>query len=93
MMMSQATVPQNWQLITDENVQKLKRKFSFPDFRAALDFVNQVSQLAEAENHHPVIKFTWGSVTVWWWSHDVAGLSERDYRLVEKTNQVFDRFS
>ena len=87
--MTRATLPQDWQLITDEGVEKLKRQFTFADFKTALQFVNQVGQLAEQENHHPVIQFTWGRVTVWWWSHDVDGLSERDYRLAEKTSQVF----
>ena len=64
----------------------LERTFTFPDFRAALGFVNRVGELAEAENHHPDIAVHYNRVTLRWWTHTAGGITDRDVELAARTN-------
>ena len=60
------------------------RQFHFADFKAAMAFVNRVAGLAEEANHHPDILIEYDSVTLTLSSHDVGGLTERDFRLAAR---------
>ena len=55
----------------------------------ALEFTNQVGELAEQEDHHPSILTEWGRVTVTWWTHAVSGLHVNDFISAAKTDQLF----
>ena len=66
----------------------LERTFVFKDFREALDFVNEVGALAEAENHHPDIAIHYDKVTLRWWTHTAGGITDRDRELAEKTSAL-----
>jgi 4a-hydroxytetrahydrobiopterin dehydratase len=66
----------------------LERTFAFKDFREALDFVNEVGRLAEAENHHPDIAISYNKVTLRWWTHTAGGITDRDRELAEKTSAL-----
>ena len=66
----------------------LERTFAFKDFREALDFVNSVGELAEAENHHPDIAIHYNEVTLRWWTHTAGGITDRDRELAEKTSAL-----
>jgi len=39
-----------WKVVDGHHI---KKTFLFPDFKTALDFVNRVGAVAEAEGHHP----------------------------------------
>jgi len=71
-----------------ENEGALERTFVFDTFREALDFVNQVGELAEAENHHPDIAISYNRVTLRWWTHTAGGITDRDRTLAEKTSAL-----
>jgi 4a-hydroxytetrahydrobiopterin dehydratase len=60
---------------------KLVRSYTFPDFVAAVEFVDRLTVVAEAQNHHPDLLVGWGKVTVQLSSHDVGGITARDFRL------------
>lgn len=62
---------------------KLERQFEFPDFRAAMSFVNDVAELAERENHHPDIEIHYNKVVLRWWTHTAGGVTDRDRELAE----------
>ncbi len=66
----------------------LANTFKFDDFAGALRFVNRVGQIAEQENHHPWIHFTWGKVRIEIWTHKVDGLTESDFILAAKIDRV-----
>ena len=74
-----------WQLVGGE----LVRTFSFEDFRAALAFVNQVGELAEAAGHHPDIDIRYNRVRLALVTHDAGGLTKNDFDLAEKID-AFD---
>ncbi len=69
-----------WERAGDE----IRRTFVFPDFKAALAFVNRVGALAEAMNHHPDIDIRYSRVTLALTTHDAGGLTARDFELAEK---------
>ena len=60
---------------------EIRRSFAFPDFRAALAFVNRVGELAEGMDHHPDIDIRYSRVTLALTSHDAGGLTARDFEL------------
>jgi 4a-hydroxytetrahydrobiopterin dehydratase len=75
----------SWQVARDH---QLEREFKFKDFREALTFTNRVGELAEQQNHHPDIYLTWGMVKVTIWTHKVDGLTESDFVLAAKIDQL-----
>ena len=80
----QAQVP-GWQVVDGHH---LTRNFTFPDFRSALDFVNRVGAVAEAEGHHPDLYLAWGKVDVKTWTHKIDGLTESDFILAAKISDL-----
>jgi 4a-hydroxytetrahydrobiopterin dehydratase len=72
----------------DEIDGALQRTFELETFPAALDFVNRVGALAEAEHHHPDIAISYRNVTLRWWTHTAGGITDRDRALAEKTDEL-----
>lgn len=66
----------------------LDKTFVFKDFRQALDFTNQVGDLAEQQGHHPDIHLSWGRVRVAIWTHKIDGLTESDFILAAKIDEI-----
>jgi 4a-hydroxytetrahydrobiopterin dehydratase len=67
---------------------RLVKEFSFGDFREALDFVNEVGELAEEENHHPDIYFTYGKARISLSTHKIDGLHDNDFILAAKIDEL-----
>ena len=80
-----AAVLPDWQVVAGHH---LTRTFKFPDFAAALAFVNRVGALAEEQGHHPNITLTWGKVTVKIFTHKIKGLHGSDFILAAKIDQL-----
>ncbi len=74
-----------WTVVEEHH---LTKTFKFPDFRSALDFVNHVGQLAEEQGHHPDIFLAWGKVEITTWTHKINGLTESDFILAAKIDQL-----
>jgi 4a-hydroxytetrahydrobiopterin dehydratase len=73
---------------TAENDHHLVRSFPFPNFVAALAFVNRVGELAEQQGHHPDIYLAWGMVKITIWTHKIDGLTESDFILAAKIDKM-----
>ncbi len=67
---------------------ELVKTFSFNDFSAALRFVNQVGELAEAAGHHPDIDIRYNRVRLALITHDANGLTEKDFHLAAQTDRL-----
>ncbi len=67
---------------------KLHRDFRFQNFTRAMEFVNQVAEIAEAEGHHPDISIFYNQVTIELWTHAVGGLSENDFIVAAKIDAL-----
>lgn len=69
--------------------ERLTKHHRFKNFKAAMQFVNAIAELAEQEGHHP--DFTvrdWNCVDVSIWTHAIGGLSENDFILAAKIDRL-----
>jgi 4a-hydroxytetrahydrobiopterin dehydratase len=66
---------------------RLEKEYRFKDFKSALAYVDRIGAIADAEDHHPDIRLSWGKVGVVLWTHAAGGLTENDFILAAK----FDR--
>jgi 4a-hydroxytetrahydrobiopterin dehydratase len=64
---------QGWQVEQSHGHDQLVKGFRFPDFVRAVEFVNRITPVAEAEGHHPDLLVTW--------THAAGGLTENDFVL------------
>ena len=78
-----------WSLSAD--AKKISKEFTFKNFLEAMHFANTVAQVAEAEGHHPDLHIGWGKVVVETSTHSIGGLSENDFILAAKIEQVVDK--
>jgi len=79
-------VPQ-WHVVNEHHI---SRQFKFPDFKQALVFVNRVGELAEEQGHHPDILLAWGKAEITLWTHKIDGLTESDFIMAAKIDQLAD---
>ena len=74
----------SWQ--TKDN--KLFNEYKFNDYNQALNFVIEVSKLADNHNHHPDISFGWGYVQIYLYSHDKNAITQRDHQLADAISSL-----
>lgn len=79
-------ISDKWELVEERH--KLYAKFKFKDFNAAMEFVNKVAAVAEEEQHHPDIKIFYNIVEITLWTHAIMGLSENDFIMAAKIDQI-----
>jgi 4a-hydroxytetrahydrobiopterin dehydratase len=77
-------LPQGW----IDSHGALEKTFELPSFPAAIAFVGRVAEIAEEANHHPDIAVSYRKVTLRWTSHDAGGITDRDYELAAKTDEL-----
>ena len=76
----------DWMLA--EDAKSISKNFKFKDFKEALAFVNKVGDIAESEGHHPDIELGWGKVTITLSTHAIGGLSQNDFIVAAKINNI-----
>ena len=76
-----------WEVVEDHH---LDRNYTFENFQKALDFTNQIGELAEEQGHHPDIYLAWGRVGVKLWTHKIDGLTESDFVMAAKIEKLFE---
>ena len=78
-----------WDIIKDkEEIYFLEKKFNFLNFVESEEFVSKVGKISEKEGHHPDINFGWGYAKVTITTHAIKGLSENDFILAAKIDQI-----
>ena len=78
-----------WDVKSDEKKNFfLIKNFNFKNFAQSQVFVNQVSSVAELENHHPDISFGWGYCKIKIFTHAIKGLAESDFILAAKIDNI-----
>lgn len=75
-----------WKLSTNEK--RIYRHFSFPDFKSAMFFLNDIAAIAESEGHHPDIYLSYNKMRIELWTHAIGGLSENDFIIAAKINEL-----
>lgn len=76
---------EGWEVINEHH---LRKEFRFANYAEALAQVNRVSEIAETQGHHPDICFGWGKVEVLIWTHKIDGLTESDFILAAKVDEL-----
>ncbi len=71
--------------------QIISRTYVFPDFVAAMKFVNVVADLAEQAQHHPDVDIRWNKVTLALTTHDAGGLTEKDFALAKQCDALIGK--
>jgi 4a-hydroxytetrahydrobiopterin dehydratase len=67
---------------------KLQKSFTFADFTEAFAFMTRCALLAERANHHPDWHNVYNRVTINLSTHDVDGVSVRDFELLKAIEQI-----
>ena len=68
---------------------KISKEYKFRDFKQALKFANKVGAVAESEGHHPNIYiYSWNRLRLTNYTHAIGGLSENDFILAAKIDQI-----
>ena len=78
-----------WQVKDIDGMKRLEKVFKFKNFFQALEFTNRIGEIAEEENHHPLIITEWGRVTLQWWSHKIGGLHQNDFIMAAKSDEIY----
>jgi len=80
-----------WDIIKDEKKKfYLNKKFKFKNFLDSQNFINRVGDISENEGHHPDILFGWGYAEIKITTHAIEGLSENDFILAAKIDQLIN---
>lgn len=66
----------------------LYKVYPFHDFVDAMNFAHEITKIAEQENHHPDLKISYGQCIVEIWTHKINGLSESDFILAAKIDDI-----
>ena len=83
----------DWDIIkNNKDIYFLEKNFKFDNFKKSQDFVNKVGEISEQEGHHPDINFGWGYVKINITTHAIEGLSENDFILAAKIDQLMSSF-
>jgi 4a-hydroxytetrahydrobiopterin dehydratase len=81
-----ANLPQ-WKL--SEDGKRIRREWVAKNFVAAMDFLNDVAELAEDEGHHPDLHVVgYRNVAIELWTHAIGGLSENDFITAAKIDEL-----
>lgn len=75
-----------WMLIDGGRI--LARTFHFNDFMGPMNLANNIAEIAETEGHHPDLTISWGSLGVELMTHAIGGLSENDFIVAAKIDQL-----
>jgi 4a-hydroxytetrahydrobiopterin dehydratase len=67
----------------------IARELKFDDFRAAVAFVNEVAEAAEAANHHPdILIHGWNKVRLTLSTHSEGGLTQADFMMAARLDEL-----
>ena len=68
---------------------KLHREFACKDFVSAFGNMTRVALVAESMNHHPEWFNVWNKVVIDLNTHSVKGISNLDFELAAKIDEIF----
>ena len=78
-----------WIVVKNQDrIKTLTKYLKFQNFEQSLNFINKLSAIAEQEGHHPDLSFGWGYANIIIFTHAVKGLTESDFILAAKIDQI-----
>ncbi|MDQ1281083.1 MAG: 4a-hydroxytetrahydrobiopterin dehydratase [Thermoproteota archaeon] len=74
-----------WKQVADT----IEKNYKFRNFRQAIEFVNRIADVADAEDHHPdILLWNWNNVKLTLTTHTLNGLSEKDFEVAAKIDKI-----
>ena len=70
--------------------QAITRTIEFEEFNDAIDFVNDLAEIAEEAQHHPDITIRHTKVTLKLTTHDAGGVTNLDIELAQRVDNLVD---
>lgn len=68
---------------------RIRKDWVVKNFLAGMAFFNKVASVAETDNHHPDLHIEgYRNVSIEIWTHAIGGLSENDFILAAKIDQI-----
>ena len=69
--------------------QRIRKDWKAKHFLAGMDFFNRCAEVAEWDGHHPDLHIEgYRNVSVELWTHAIGGLSENDFIMAAKIDQL-----
>jgi 4a-hydroxytetrahydrobiopterin dehydratase len=78
----------SWNVEEADGHLRLTRTVKFKGFMPGVELVNRIAPIAEAEGHHPDLVLSYGSLTIWLWTHAAGGLTDNDFILAARIDNV-----
>lgn len=77
----------DWSL--EDNGKSIVKNLEFQDFKEAVDFINKITEIAEAEGHHPDIKlYDYNNLEIKLTTHSADGLTKKDFDVALKIDKL-----
>jgi 4a-hydroxytetrahydrobiopterin dehydratase len=75
----------DWKLVGDA----IEKNYKFSNFRKAIEFIDEVADAAESEDHHPdILLWSWNNVKLTLTTHAVQGMSKKDFALASRIDKI-----
>ena len=71
-----------------EDAESIRKEYKFKNFKEVIAFFNKIADIAEEENHHPDLRVSYNRVIAELSTHSIKGLSENDFILAAKFDDV-----
>jgi 4a-hydroxytetrahydrobiopterin dehydratase len=66
----------------------LEKSYDRGDFDGSIAFVNRIAKAANKADHHPDITISWDTVTLRWVNHSAGGITEKDFKMARKSDEL-----
>ena len=81
-----------WELVDDDKGIRFTERMK--DFQTAIDFVVEVANIAEEQQHHPDIQVrSYRTLQLDFSTHSIGGLSDNDFIMAAKVNALRERMT
>lgn len=67
---------------------KISKTYAFKNYRLIMQFVNEVMQIAESQNHHPDISVYYDKVEITITDHEKGEVTEKCHRLKDTVDNL-----
>ena len=79
-----------WQL---KEGNKIFKEYMFEKSETAVKFLNDIGNASNKEGHHPVATWVYDKVSIMLWTHSVNGLTENDFKMAEKFDEIYRKYN
>jgi 4a-hydroxytetrahydrobiopterin dehydratase len=83
----QERLQNDWTFNVEKN--EIEKEFIFADFTAAIDFIDEIAEIAEAQDHHPnLFLHDYKNVLVSVATHAEGGITSNDFQLAAEIDKI-----